>query len=112
MTDFEGQLAVHYGAHLRALRQKRGWSRSALARRTGIDGLAEGTIGAIERGEQLMAMRTMAKLAIAFECDPADLVPRLPAEMMVNGRYPQTTNDLPFPSLDSVAHEPKRAVGA
>ena len=59
------------GKVVRDLRKKRGWSQIELAERTGMH---RAHIGAIERGEKDIRMRTLCKLSRIFEITLSSLL--------------------------------------
>ena len=61
------------GRRLRALRQERGMSRNALARRSGI---SASTVARLEQGQSASCRgRTLVRLAAALEANPKTLTP-------------------------------------
>lgn len=67
-----GDIRARFGAHLRAIRTKRGRSQEAL----GLDaGLHRTFVSMIERGERNVTIATIEKLAKALKCKMADLMP-------------------------------------
>jgi transcriptional regulator with XRE-family HTH domain len=58
-------------AAVRRLRKKRGWSQEAFAARCGLH---RTYVGAIERAEENLTLRTLDKLAKALGVRPADLL--------------------------------------
>lgn len=113
MANDQRASRVQFGANLRRLRKEAGLAQEKLARKADISTSA---VVQLEAGRTSPRWDTMLALLDALEASPAELLHGLdqsePAELTVNGRYPQTSNDLPFPSLNGVTHEPKRAVGA
>lgn len=61
-----------FGAHVRKLRQARGWSQEELAHRTGRHWTY---IGGVERGERNPTLRVIADLAMALEVPIRKLFP-------------------------------------
>lgn len=57
--------------HVRRLRKKHGWSQEDLADRSGLH---RTYVGAIERGERNITLHTLARLAAALACRPADFL--------------------------------------
>ena len=64
--------SVHYVAHnVRRLRKMQGWSQEAFASRCNLH---RTYVGAIERAEENLTLRTLDKLAAALRVKPADLL--------------------------------------
>ncbi len=61
-----------FGAHVRKLRQARGWSQEELAHRMGRHWTY---IGGVERGERNPTLRVIADLAMALEVPIRKLFP-------------------------------------
>lgn len=64
-------LNVTCAHRVRELRERLGLSQDELAHRAGLH---RTYIGAIERNERNITLRTLARLAIALKCRPADLL--------------------------------------
>ncbi len=60
-----------FAANLRSARKGRGLSQEALAVRASLH---RTQIGLLERGARMPRIDTLIKLAIALDCDPADLI--------------------------------------
>jgi transcriptional regulator with XRE-family HTH domain len=54
-------------------RHQLGWSQEELAARAGLH---RTYIGAVERGERNITLKTLERLARALECDPVSLLSR------------------------------------
>lgn len=73
----EGDLQRTLGANLRAYRQARNLSQEAFA---DACGLHRTYVGALERGERNLTLRTLERMAELLDVDPLDLlVPPVPA---------------------------------
>lgn len=59
-----------FGASLRRLREKRGYSQEELAERAGLH---RNYVGGVERGERNVALENIVKLAKALAVGPKDL---------------------------------------
>jgi transcriptional regulator with XRE-family HTH domain len=68
MPPSEGEL---FGARLRELREQRGESQRSLAERTGS---THAYISQMERGLKVPTLTMIIRLAVALECEVADLV--------------------------------------
>lgn len=63
-----------FGANIRNLREERDLSQEALA---DLAGLHRTHISLIERGQRSVRLETIEQLAIAFDIQPAELMPKL-----------------------------------
>ena len=63
-----------FGEAVRALRTEKGWSQDVFADKSGIH---RADVGAIERGERNVTLRTMRIIADTFGVKIADLVNKL-----------------------------------
>lgn len=61
---------VRFGARIRELRRKQGWSQEELAARSGLH---HTYIGGIERGERNPSLRNIVRLAKALDVLPKEL---------------------------------------
>lgn len=59
------------GARIRALRLKRGWSQDVFA---DVSGIHRAQVGAIERGEMNMTLKTLKTVADSLKVTISDLV--------------------------------------
>ncbi|KQP20046.1 helix-turn-helix transcriptional regulator [Pseudorhodoferax sp. Leaf267] len=66
-------LVEHFGISVRQLREQRGWSQEQLA---ALSGLNRSYVGEIERGQVIVSIVTVQKLASALELDAAGLLAR------------------------------------
>ena len=57
--------------NLRALRVERGWSQELMAEKCGLH---RTYVGAIERGERNVTLKTLSELAVALGVTPAELI--------------------------------------
>lgn len=62
---------INLGIHIRQMREKKNISQKALA---DICDLPKTTIGRIERAEMNTTIKTLVKIANAFETDPKELL--------------------------------------
>ena len=62
---------VLFGRRLRELRKQRGWSQERLALEARMD---RSYVGAVERGEQNIALKNICKLAGTLKVKSADLL--------------------------------------
>lgn len=62
---------INLGIHIRQMREKKNISQQALA---DICDLPKTTIGRIERAEMNTTIKTLVKIANAFETDPKELL--------------------------------------
>ena len=60
-----------FGDRVRQLRQAKGWSQEQLAARAGLQ---RTYVGGVERGERNISVRSLDKLARAFETALSDLL--------------------------------------
>lgn len=67
----ESDVVSTIAVNVRQLRLKRSWSQEELADRCNIH---RTYIGAIERGERNITVKTLYKIAEALECDPLQLL--------------------------------------
>jgi transcriptional regulator with XRE-family HTH domain len=67
----EGELQRQVGANLRAHREAQGWSQERFAE---ILGVHRTYMGAIERGERNLSLRSLEKIASKLNVDPVDLL--------------------------------------
>jgi len=76
-----------FAANLRRLRRRSGLSQEELGR---LAGLHRTQIGLLERGARMPRIDTLVKLAVALDCDPADLIAGIewrPAQVGDPGGY-------------------------
>lgn len=71
MDALDDTLIERFGAAVRQLREARDWSQEALAEQAGLN---RSYVGEIERGEVVVSLLTVAKLAQAFGLMPSALV--------------------------------------
>ena len=68
----QGRASIHVVATaVRQLRKRRGWSQEAFAAKCDLH---RTYVGAIERAEENLTLRTLDKLAKALQVHPADLL--------------------------------------
>jgi transcriptional regulator with XRE-family HTH domain len=67
----EGDLQRLVGRRVRSLREERGYSQEAFADLLGVH---RTYMGAIERGERNLTLRTVERLAARLEIDPGELL--------------------------------------
>jgi transcriptional regulator with XRE-family HTH domain len=67
----EGELQVRLGRNIRAIRAERGVSQEQLA---SILGVHRTYMGALERGERNISLRSLERLAAALEVDELTLL--------------------------------------
>lgn len=67
----EGDLQARVGANLSAYRQEKGWSQEAFA---DVVGVHRTYMGALERGERNLSLRSLEKLAEKLGVDPLSLL--------------------------------------
>lgn len=70
-TKKESSPLCRFGAHLSALRKRRGWSQERLALESG---LARSYLGGVERGQRNIALLNILRLAEALGCAPSMLL--------------------------------------
>lgn len=73
MSTGDAALIHRFGAAVRQLRDARGWSQEQLAEQAGLN---RSYVGEIERGDVIVSLSTVAKLAHAFGLSPSALVNR------------------------------------
>lgn len=66
-------LVAHFGLAVRQLREQRGWSQEQLA---ALSDLNRSYVGEIERGQVIVSIVTVHKLALALQMDEAALMAR------------------------------------
>lgn len=66
-----GDLQLVLAENLRRLRSERGLSQEAFAN---VSGIHRTYVGGIERGERNVTLETIARIAKAFDVEPADLL--------------------------------------
>ena len=70
-TTFDAELALAFGAAVRALRLERGVAQESLAHLAGIE---RSHMGKVERGEHMPTLAIILKIARALGCSSADLM--------------------------------------
>ena len=70
-TTFDAELALAFGAAVRALRLERGVAQESLAHLAGIE---RSHMGKVERGEHMPTLAIILKIARALGCSAADLM--------------------------------------
>jgi transcriptional regulator with XRE-family HTH domain len=68
--DSENGLLIRFGQRVRFLRKQKGWSQEQLADETGLH---RTYIGSVERGEQNISLKNIAKIANALNVTIVDL---------------------------------------
>jgi transcriptional regulator with XRE-family HTH domain len=69
----DGEPQRNFGRELRARREERGMSQEAFADRLGFH---RTYLGAIERGERNLTLRSVERIAAAIKVDPLELTRR------------------------------------
>lgn len=80
-------VARRFGSNLRQRRKQAELSQEGLAFRAGLHRTA---IGLLEKGARMPRIDTLVKLAVALDCDPADLIAGIewrPAQVGDPGGY-------------------------
>lgn len=72
-TTFDAELALAFGAAVRATRMERGIAQESLAHLASIE---RSHMGKIERGEHMPTLAIIFKIAAALECSTAGLLSR------------------------------------
>ena len=70
MKAVENNIKKIFGARVRALRTKKGWSQEDFAFECGLH---RTYIGAVERGERNVSLENIKKIADTFKIDMAEL---------------------------------------
>lgn len=81
-TTFDAELALVFGAAVRATRTERGIAQESLAHLAGIE---RSHMGKIERGEHMPTLAIIFRIAAALECSTAELLSRT-EELLVTAR--------------------------
>ena len=77
-TTFDAELALAFGAAVRALRLERGVAQESLAHLAGIE---RSHMGKVERGEHMPTLAIIFKIADALECSTTVLMSKTEGQL-------------------------------
>jgi len=82
-TGVKEILFVLAGDKVRSTRAHKGWTQEFLAEKAGI---SRTSLSNIEIGRQRLTLFTLAKIALALECEWMDLLPELSSAALLNAQ--------------------------